>query len=139
MLKGAYRLLNCPTVESEGLWHPQQEATRRAAGQCKTVLFIQDWTTLDYSHQPKKTGIGPVGSRRQRGMVLHSVRAYALAEKQILGLAYGQVIVRDGGGGREDPEETQRRQTERGNRRPSVGTGGRGHRSSPSPQPSRLG
>lgn len=95
MLKGAYRLLNCPTVESEGLWHPHQKATRRAAGQCKTVLFIQDWTTLDYSHHPKKTGIGPVGSRRQRGILLHSVLAYACEEKQILGLAYGQVIVRD--------------------------------------------
>lgn len=95
MLKGAYRLLNCPPVESERLWHPHQEATRRAAGQCQTVLFIQDWTTLDYSHHPTKTGIGPVGSRRQRGMLLHSVLAYALAEKQILGLAYGQVIVRE--------------------------------------------
>jgi Transposase DNA-binding len=75
MLKGAYRLLNCPTVKSEGLWHPHQAATRRAAGRCKTVLFIQDWTTLDYSHHPKKTGIGPVGSRRQRGMLLQSVLA----------------------------------------------------------------
>jgi hypothetical protein len=95
MLKGAYRLLNCPAVDSEGLWHPYHEATRRAAGQYKTVLFIQDWTTLDYSHHPAKTGIGPVGSRRQRGLLLHSVLAYALAEQQILGLAYGQVIVRD--------------------------------------------
>jgi Transposase DNA-binding/Transposase Tn5 dimerisation domain len=95
MLKGAYRLLNCPAVEIEGLWQPPQEATRRAAGQCKTVLFIQDWTTLDYSHHPQKTGIGPVGSRQQRGMLLHSVLAYAFEEKQILGLAYGQVIVRE--------------------------------------------
>lgn len=95
MLKGAYRLLNCAPVESQGLWHPHQEATRRAAGQYQTVLFIQDWTTLDYSHHPTKTGIGPVGSRRQRGLLLHSVLAYALAEKHILGLAYGQVIVRE--------------------------------------------
>lgn len=94
MLKGAYRLLNCPAVESEELWHPHQEATRRAAGQVKTVLFIQDWTTLDYSHHPTKSGIGPVGSRQQRGMLLHSVLAYAFEEKQVLGLAYGQVIVR---------------------------------------------
>lgn len=95
MLKGAYRLLNCPAVESEGLWRPHHEATRRAAGQYQTVVFIQDWTTLDYSHHPTKSGIGPVGSRRQRGMLLHSVLAYAVEEQQILGLAYGQVIVRD--------------------------------------------
>jgi len=98
MLKGAYRLLNCRAVESAGLWQPHQEATRRAAGRCKTVLFIQDWTTLDYSHHPKKTGIGPVGSRQQRGMLLHSVLAYAFEEQQLLGLAYGQVIVREEAG-----------------------------------------
>jgi Transposase Tn5 dimerisation domain len=98
MLKGAYRLLNCAAVESKGLWQPHQEATRRAAGQCQTVLFIQDWTTLDYSHHPQKAGIGPVGSRQQRGMLLHSVLAYAVEEQQILGLAYGQVIVREEAG-----------------------------------------
>jgi hypothetical protein len=95
MLKGAYRLLNCPAVEGEGLWRPHQKATRRAAGQFRTVLFIQDWTTLDYSHHAKKAGIGPVGSRQQRGMRLHSVLAYAFEEQRILGLAYGQVIVRE--------------------------------------------
>lgn len=98
MLKGAYRLLNCPAVDNEGLWQPYLEATRRAAGQCRTVLFIQDWTTLDYSHHPTKAGIGPVGSRQQRGMLLHSVLAYAFEEQQILGLAYGQVIVREEAG-----------------------------------------
>lgn len=98
MLKGAYRLLNCPAVESEGLWHPHHEATRRAAGHYQTVLFIQDWTTLDYSHHPTKRGIGPVGSRQQRGLLVHSVVAYAVEEQQILGLAYGQVIVREEAG-----------------------------------------
>ena len=94
MLKGAYRLLNCPAVGPEEWWRPHHEATRRAAGRYPTVLFIQDWTTLDYSHHPKTAGIGPVGARRQRGMLLHSVLAYAVEEQQLLGLAYGKVIVR---------------------------------------------
>jgi transposase-like protein/transposase Tn5 family protein len=119
MLKGAYRLLNCPAVDSEGLWQPHQEATRRAAGQCQTVLFIQDWTTLDYSHHPAKTGIGPVGSRQQRGLLLHSVLAYALAEKQILGLAYGQVIVRD------EPDTGEKNKKKHNGGRRSAGIEGR--------------
>jgi len=98
MLKGAYRLLNCPAVAVEELWRPHQEATRRAAGHSNTVLFIQDWTTVDYSHHPKTSGIGPVGSRQQRGMLLHRVLASAVEEQQILGLAYGQVIVREEAG-----------------------------------------
>jgi len=94
MLKGAYRLLNCWDVSVGEIWRPHHEATRQAAGQVKRVLFIQDWTTLDYSHHPHTQGIGPVGSRRQRGMLLHSVLTYAVEEQQILGLAYGQVRVR---------------------------------------------
>lgn len=94
MLKGAYRLLNCPAVGLEDLWRPHHEATRQAANQYPTVLFIQDWTTLDYSHHPKTAGIGPVGSRQQRGMLLHSVLAYAVEAQELLGLAYGKVIVR---------------------------------------------
>lgn len=94
MLKGAYRLLNCREVSGAEIWQPHHEATRQAAGQVKRVLFIQDWTTLDYSHHPHTQRIGPVGSRQQRGMLLHSVLAYAPQEQQILGLAYGQVRVR---------------------------------------------
>lgn len=94
MLKGAYRLLNCPAVGLEELWRPHHEATRQAANHYPTVLFIQDWTTLDYSHHPKTVGVGPVGSRRQRGMLLHSVLAYAVEAQELLGLAYGKVIVR---------------------------------------------
>jgi hypothetical protein len=98
MLKGAYRLLNCPDVDIEAIWHPHHEATRQAAGAGKTVLMIQDWTTLDYSHHPHTRGLGPVGSRQQRGMLLHSVLAYEFETQRILGLAYGQVIVREAPG-----------------------------------------
>jgi Transposase DNA-binding/Transposase Tn5 dimerisation domain len=98
MLKGAYRLLNCPAIGLEELWRPHHEATRQAATHYPTVLFIQDWTTLDYSHHPQTAGIGPVGSRRQRGMLLHSVLAYAVEAQEVLGLAYGKVIVRSEGG-----------------------------------------
>jgi Transposase DNA-binding/Transposase DDE domain len=94
MLKGAYRLLNCRDVSIEAIWEPHHAATRAAAGHMKRVLFIQDTTTLDYSHHPKTQRIGPVGSRQQRGMLLHSVLVYGDQERQIVGLAHGQVIVR---------------------------------------------
>ena len=93
-LKGAYRLLDNAQVSLERLLEPEWKATRAAAGQVSVALLIQDWTTLDYSEHPRTRGIGPVGSRRQRGMLLHSVLAVEPTQRQVLGLAYAQVIIR---------------------------------------------
>jgi len=91
---GAYRFLDNPQVTFEKLLQPHWQATRAAAGQVAVALLIQDWTTLDYSAHPKTHGIGPVGSRSQRGMLLHSVLAVEPRQRQVLGLAYAQVIIR---------------------------------------------
>ena len=93
-LQGAYRLLNNAAVTFEQLLTPHWEATRVAAGQVPVVLLVQDWTTLDYSAHPQTQEIGPVGSRRQRGMLLHSVLAVEPTQRQVLGLAYAQVLIR---------------------------------------------
>lgn len=93
-LVGAYRLLNNARVSAAELCRPHQEATLAAAAQAPVVLFIQDWSTLDYSAHPSTGGIGPVGSRQQQGMLLHSVLAVTPAERQVLGWAYGEVRVR---------------------------------------------
>jgi hypothetical protein len=93
-LRGAYRLLNNSRVSLAQLWQPHLQQTRQAAGQQAVVLLVQDRTTLDYSHHPDTGGLGPVGSRYQRGFFLHSVLAVVPDGQQVLGLAYGQVIVR---------------------------------------------
>jgi hypothetical protein len=93
-LRGAYRLLNNPRVTVEQLWHPHLQQTQQAARQQAVVVLVQDRTTLDYSHHPATGGLGPVGSRRQRGFFLHSVLALLPEGQQVLGLAHGQVIVR---------------------------------------------
>ena len=93
-LRGAYRLLNNPRVSGEQLWRPHLQQTQQAARQHTQVVLVQDRTTLDYSHHPTTGGLGPVGSRRQRGFFLHSVLAILPEGQQLLGLAYGQVIIR---------------------------------------------
>ncbi len=93
-LMGGYRFLDNPRVTFEDLLQPHWQTTRAAAGQVAVALLVQDWTTLDYSAHPKTQGIGPVGSRSQRGMFLHSVLAVEPTQRQVLGLAYAQVIVR---------------------------------------------
>jgi Transposase DNA-binding/Transposase Tn5 dimerisation domain len=93
-LVGAYRFLDNAHVTFETLLQPHWDTTRAAAGQVAVALLVQDWTTLDYSAHPKTQGIGPVGSRSQRGMLLHSVLAIEPTQRQVLGLAYAQVIIR---------------------------------------------
>jgi hypothetical protein len=93
-LIGAYRFLDNAHVTFETLLQPHWDTTRAAAGQVAVALLVQDWTTLDYSAHPKTQGLGPVGSRSQRGMLLHSVLAIEPTQRQVLGLAYAQVIIR---------------------------------------------
>ena len=99
-LKGAYRLLNNRQVNLSALLKPHLGATRAQAGEGGVVLMIHDRTTLDFSAHPGTQGVGPVGSRRQRGMLLQSVlavrcQAGSEAVEAVLGLAHAQVIVRD--------------------------------------------
>lgn len=96
-LKGAYRLLNNRQVNLDKLLKPHLEATRAKASEGGVVLMIHDRTTLDFSAHPSTQGLGPVGSRRQRGMLLQSVLAvqYHAEAGAVLGLAHAQVIVRD--------------------------------------------
>ena len=102
---GGYRLLNNKHVNGEELWRPHLEATCMAARNEKVVLFVQDGTTLIYTHHAATAGIGPVGSKKQRGILLHSVLAVVPDGKRVLGLAYLETIIR--------PEKARKKQGQR--------------------------
>jgi hypothetical protein len=58
----------------------------RMRGQ-EIVLAVQDTTYLNYTHHPKKQGIGPIGTKEQNllGLLIHST--LAMTEKGLpLGL-----------------------------------------------------
>jgi hypothetical protein len=95
--KAAYLLLNNPTLHAAELWQPHFETTREAANRDGVTLMIQDRTGADYTAHPSKQKVGPIGSRRQRGVLLHSTLAVAAETGQVLGLAHAQVIVRPDG------------------------------------------
>jgi hypothetical protein len=73
--KATYRLFaNRKTSAAQILLPHQQRTKERLAGQT-TVLAIQDTSFLDYSHHPKKQGMGPIGTSKQpslRGLVMHT-------------------------------------------------------------------
>ena len=93
-LKAAYRLLDAPALSHAALLAPHWRQTRRAAGARPLVLLVQDTTTLDYSHHPTTSGLGPIGNGRGRGFLVHSVLAVVPQPRQALGLAYQEPFVR---------------------------------------------
>jgi hypothetical protein len=63
---------------------------------CRTVLAVQDSTSLNYSAHPMTEGLGPVGSKSQGGLGIHLHDTLAITpEGQTLGVIDAQVWVRD--------------------------------------------
>ena len=60
--KAAYRLFDNEKLKSEDIRITHQEMTVNRLSQCeeKIILSIQDTTTLNYTHHPKKEGMGKI-------------------------------------------------------------------------------
>ena len=94
VLKAAYGLLNHPGVSLEALLAPHRQQTLQQAQAEPVVLFVEDTTELDFTHHPSKTGLGPIGDGRGRGLLLHSTLALVPDTRTLLGLAHAQVVLR---------------------------------------------
>ena len=93
-LKAAYGLLNHPGVSLAALTAPHRQQTLHAAGAEPVVLLVEDTTELDFTAHASKTGLGPIGDGRGRGLLLHSTLALVPANRALLGLAHAQVVLR---------------------------------------------
>lgn len=69
--KAAYRFFDNPKVNSEKILAPHRQAVLERIKQEKTVLLIQDTTTLNFSEQTQRTDIGPLNHDKHRGILLH--------------------------------------------------------------------
>lgn len=87
-LKGTYHLLHTDAVTHEALLGPHWQQTRDVARRHPLVLLTGDLTTLDYSHHPTTSGLGPIGDGRGRGYLVHSVLAQLPLPRRVLGLAH---------------------------------------------------
>lgn len=94
--KATYRLFaNEKTTMAQILAPHQQRTKERMTGQ-KFCLAIQDSSYLDYSHHPRKSGMGPIGTTQQalRGLVMHSVLATTTSGLP-LGVLHQSIWARD--------------------------------------------
>jgi hypothetical protein len=94
--KGAYRFFDHAGVSPEGILAGHQAATLERMAPQKTVLLVQDTTSLHYSCQEADSGLGRLGNRKDRalGLWLHTTLAVDEAGTA-LGLMQAQMWTRD--------------------------------------------
>lgn len=70
---GAYRFLNNPRVEHPTLIAAMAQATAaRCRAAARVILVLQDTTSLDYTGQRRKQGMGLLENEHLRGLMVHS-------------------------------------------------------------------
>src|SRR5437762_122867 len=96
-----------PTIEG-----PHWELTRRAMGRHELVLLLHDTSELDFTDHPALQGAGPIGDGHGRGFLQHNSLAVLPRPRQVLGLAYQQLRVRQEAPASEHAQKRKRRQRE---------------------------
>lgn len=93
-LKATYRFFDNEAVEPAALLAGHLEATVQRLATVERVLAVQDTTYLDYTSHPATTGLGPLRSVSQQGLLVHTTLALT-PERVPLGLLAQQVWARD--------------------------------------------
>jgi hypothetical protein len=92
--KATYRFLDNDRIKPEAMRAAHINKTVERTQKHKTVLAIQDTTSLNYARHPGTTGLGPIDAHGTRGIHVHSVLAVS-SDGIPLGLLHQQNWVRD--------------------------------------------
>jgi len=92
--KAGYRFLENSKTSYEALMVPHLQQTGEQMQERKRILLIQDMTEIDYAHHPKTRGLGPIGNGSHHGYLLQSVLAVEPCDRQVLGLAAQEALLR---------------------------------------------
>lgn len=93
-LKAAYRFFDNDDVTPDAILASHVQATYTRLAAVPQVLAVNDTTLLDWTHHPATTGLGPLATARQQGLLVHSTLAFT-PERVPLGLLGQQVWARD--------------------------------------------
>jgi hypothetical protein len=93
-LRGFYGLCHRKEATLPALQRPHWEHTRRAMRQQPLVLVLHDTSQLDFTSHAALRGPGPIGEGHARGFLQHNSLAVVPEPRQVLGLAYQQLRVR---------------------------------------------
>jgi len=93
-LRGFYRLCSQPRATLAAVQQPHWEQTRQAMRRAPLVLVLHDTTELDFTSHRHLAGAGQIGDENGRGFLQHNSLAVVPRPRQVLGLAYQQLVVR---------------------------------------------
>lgn len=91
---------------------PHRAQTLQAMGRHPLVLLLHDTTELDFTSHLALDGAGPIGNGTGRGFLQHNSLAVIPDPRQVLGLAYQQVVVRQDTPDRETAAQRRQRPKE---------------------------
>ena len=94
--KAAYRFFDNSEVSMDAILTPHFEATEQRLRDHECVLVAQDTSTLNYTHHPATSGLGPINTTTDNaiGLLLHDTMAFT-PDGAPLGLLDVQVWARD--------------------------------------------
>lgn len=111
-LKGFYRLCNQEAATLKAIQTPHWNQTRQVMGQHPVVLILHDTTELDFTSHPALDDTGPIGEGHGRGFLQHNSLAVVPDPRQVLGLAYQQIELRQEAPEHETASERRSRERE---------------------------
>ncbi|NKQ37097.1 MAG: IS4 family transposase [Chloroflexi bacterium] len=93
--KAAYRFFANEKITHERILQPHQQRTIKRMSLHSLVLAVQDTSFLNYTHHPRKQGMGEIGNKQQnqQGIVMHSTLALT-SEGMPLGVLDQQIWAR---------------------------------------------
>lgn len=109
-LRAFYRVCHRPEATLNSLQTPHWQQTRQAMGQHPLVLILHDTSQLDFTSHHALQGIGPIGEGHAQGLLQHNSLAVVPQPRQVLGLAYQQLRVRQPAPKGETSAQRKRRQ-----------------------------
>lgn len=111
-LRAFYNLCDQKMATLPTLQGPHWQLTRQAMGQHPLVLIVHDTTDLDFTEHAALQGAGPIGDGGGRGFLQHNSLAILPQPRQVLGLAYQQLRVRQEAPAGEHTQKRKRRPRE---------------------------
>ena len=93
-LKAAYRFFANDYVRAEAMLASHVQSTTQRMQTVPLVLAVQDTTYLDWTDHPHTTGLGPLTTAKQQGLLAHSTLTIT-PDRVPLGLLQQQVWARD--------------------------------------------
>lgn len=86
-MEGAYRFIRNENIKADAIAQAGFRVTALKAKQHKTLLALEDTTTVSFSHRSIRNELGHVNQgNRFRGMLAHSILLFAPEEKEVVGL-----------------------------------------------------